>query len=67
MDPNILGTMLGMLVIVRRQNMAKSFKEKCKQWLKRYDAWCQELGLTPSQRRSCVPYRAEDKKDHQSH
>lgn len=47
--------------------MAKGFKEKCKQWLKRYDAWCQELGLTPSQRRSCVPYRSEDKKDHQSH
>ncbi|WP_206355575.1 DUF5363 family protein [Vibrio maerlii] len=32
-------------------------------WLKRviarYDAWCEELGLTPDKKRSCVPYKAE--------
>ncbi|WP_217543237.1 hypothetical protein [Vibrio metschnikovii] len=33
------------------------------QWLKQalahYDAWCQQMGLTPEQKRSCVAYRAE--------
>ncbi len=33
------------------------------QWLKqtlaRYDAWCQQMGLTPEQKRSCVAYRAD--------
>ncbi|MFM2590813.1 DUF5363 family protein [Vibrio sp. TBV020] len=32
-------------------------------WFKRalakYDAWCQSMGLTPENKRSCVPYRAE--------
>ncbi len=32
-------------------------------WLKRviarYDAWCEELGLTPDKKRSCVPYKSE--------
>jgi hypothetical protein len=30
-----------------------------KHWLKKYDKWCEELGLTPSQKRSCVAYREE--------
>ncbi|NAW70518.1 hypothetical protein CAG54_09415 [Vibrio sp. V27_P1S3P104] len=25
----------------------------------RYDAWCKQWGLTPEQKRSCVPYRQE--------
>lgn len=28
-------------------------------WLARYDAWCQEWGLTPENRRCCVPVRRE--------
>ncbi|MEZ8823585.1 DUF5363 family protein [Vibrio sp. 10N.261.55.A7] len=32
-------------------------------WLKsllnRYDAWCQSMGLTPENKRSCVPYKQE--------
>ncbi|EDP58663.1 hypothetical protein AND4_14531 [Vibrio sp. AND4] len=28
-----------------------------KQELKRYDNWCQKMGLTPEQKRSCVPYK----------
>ncbi|ANS86295.1 hypothetical protein VSVS12_02539 [Vibrio scophthalmi] len=28
-------------------------------WLKKYDQWCQSMGLTPEQKRSCVAYRAE--------
>ncbi|WP_158675997.1 DUF5363 family protein [Vibrio aquaticus] len=32
-------------------------------WLKRllakYDAWCLSLGLTPENKRSCVPYRTD--------
>ncbi|MDF2154451.1 DUF5363 family protein [Vibrio sp. CAU 1672] len=30
-----------------------------KKGIKRYDDWCKELGLTPGQKRSCVPYREE--------
>jgi hypothetical protein len=26
-------------------------------WLARYDAWCQEWGLTPENRRCCAPIR----------
>lgn len=29
-------------------------------WLARYDAWCQEWGLTPENRRCCVPVRREE-------
>ena len=28
-----------------------------KKGLKRYDDWCKEMGLTPDQKRSCVPYK----------
>ncbi|WP_295900573.1 DUF5363 family protein [uncultured Vibrio sp.] len=32
-------------------------------WLKsiltRYDAWCQSMGLTPENKRSCVPYKKD--------
>ncbi|EOX3451480.1 DUF5363 family protein [Vibrio cholerae] len=28
-----------------------------KGWIAKYDAWCKSLGLTPEQKRSCVPYR----------
>ncbi|WP_261834203.1 hypothetical protein [Vibrio ishigakensis] len=32
-------------------------------WLRnlinRYDAWCASMGLTPEQKRSCVPYRRD--------
>lgn len=30
-----------------------------KKWLKRYDEWCESMGLTPENKRSCVPYRAD--------
>ncbi|CAM2900665.1 DUF5363 family protein [Vibrio mytili] len=30
-----------------------------KRGLKRYDDWCKEMGLTPDQKRSCVPYRKD--------
>lgn len=30
-----------------------------KRWLARYDAWCVSMGLTPENKRSCVPYRSE--------
>lgn len=32
-----------------------------KTWLARYDAWCLAMGLTPENKRSCVPYRSEEK------
>ncbi|WP_299694958.1 DUF5363 family protein [uncultured Vibrio sp.] len=25
-----------------------------KVWIKKYDKWCEELGLTPENKRSCV-------------
>ena len=28
-------------------------------WLARYDGWCEEWGLTPENRRCCVPVRRE--------
>lgn len=34
-----------------------------KRWIRRYDQWCRELGLTAEQRRSCVPYRKEPESD----
>ncbi len=30
-----------------------------KRGIKRYDDWCKEMGITPDQKRSCVPYRKE--------
>ncbi|CAE6915373.1 DUF5363 family protein [Vibrio sp. B1FLJ16] len=30
-----------------------------KKGIKRYDDWCKEMGLTPDQKRSCVPYRKD--------
>lgn len=30
-----------------------------KRWIARYDAWCQRMGLTPENKRSCVPYRKD--------
>ncbi|BCN24945.1 MULTISPECIES: DUF5363 family protein [Vibrio] len=30
-----------------------------KKGLKRYDDWCKEMGLTPDQKRSCVPYKKD--------
>lgn len=32
---------------------------KLKHWLARYDAWCEELGLTPEHKRSCCAYRPD--------
>lgn len=32
----------------------------------RYDAWCKQLGLTPEQKRSCVPYRQDPTHDDDS-
>ena len=29
-------------------------------WLARYDGWCQEWGLTPENRRCCMPVRYDD-------
>lgn len=29
-------------------------------WLARYDAWCQEWGLVPENRRCCVPIRRDE-------
>lgn len=28
--------------------------------VKKYDEWCKSMGLTPEQKRSCVPIRKED-------
>ena len=29
-------------------------------WLARYDAWCEEWGLTQENRRCCMPVRYDD-------
>ncbi|GAL19689.1 DUF5363 family protein [Vibrio maritimus] len=34
-----------------------------KKWLKKYDEWCASLGLTPENKRSCVPYKKEPNRD----
>ncbi|MEZ9057732.1 hypothetical protein [Vibrio pelagius] len=34
-----------------------------KRWIKRYDKWCKELGLTPENKRSCTPYRSDPQPD----
>ncbi len=36
-----------------------------KTWIRKYDAWCLSLGLTPEQKRSCVPYRKDNQDDDQ--
>ncbi len=30
-----------------------------KRAIRRYDNWCKEMGLTPEQKRGCVPYRQD--------
>ncbi|WP_159738079.1 DUF5363 family protein [Vibrio atypicus] len=30
-----------------------------KKALSKYDAWCKSMGLTPENKRSCVPYRSD--------
>ncbi|MCG9558717.1 MULTISPECIES: DUF5363 family protein [Vibrio] len=35
-----------------------------KAWVKKYDKWCEELGLTPENKRSCVAYRREPQGQH---
>ncbi|MEZ6931517.1 hypothetical protein [Aeromonas sp. S16(2024)] len=32
-------------------------------WLARYDAWCQEWGLVPENRRCCAPVRHDEDED----
>ncbi len=39
---------------------------KLKYWLARYDAWCEELGLTPEHKRSCCAYRSESRPQQKS-
>ncbi|MEF1289336.1 DUF5363 family protein [Vibrio sp. M260118] len=34
-----------------------------KKWIAKYDAWCKSMGLTPENKRSCVPYRSEPSSD----
>ncbi len=31
-----------------------------KLWINKYDDWCNSLGLTPENKRSCVPYKKEE-------
>lgn len=37
-----------------------------KRWIAKYDAWCRSMGLTPDQKRSCVPYRKDPSHDAES-
>ncbi|WP_435247678.1 hypothetical protein ACMAZD_14015 [Vibrio sp. nBUS_14] len=30
-----------------------------KAWIHKYDKWCEDLGLTPENKRSCVAYRRD--------
>lgn len=32
---------------------------KLKLWIARYDAWCEEMGLTPKHKRSCCVYKQD--------
>ncbi|MFA0440466.1 DUF5363 family protein [Vibrio sp. 10N.286.49.B1] len=32
-------------------------------WLKKYDNWCHSMGLTPENKRSCVPYKKDPVND----
>ncbi|MEZ8101340.1 MULTISPECIES: DUF5363 family protein [Vibrio] len=38
-----------------------------KLWLAKYDAWCHSMGLTPENKRSCVPYRSDPTSPPNSH
>ncbi|WP_446751390.1 hypothetical protein [Vibrio sp. S11_S32] len=40
-------------------NALGRWKQQCKTYLARYDAWCEELGLTPEHKRSCCAYKAD--------
>jgi hypothetical protein len=33
--------------------------QNMKRIIEKYDAWCESLGLTPEQKRSCVPYKKD--------
>ncbi|MGB1974054.1 MAG: DUF5363 family protein [Vibrio toranzoniae] len=35
-----------------------------KVWIKKYDKWCEELGLTSENKRSCVAYRRDPQGQH---
>nr|WP_328706049.1 DUF5363 family protein [Aeromonas enteropelogenes] len=37
-----------------------SMKGVLLRWLARYDAWCEEWGLTPQNRRCCTPVRYDE-------
>lgn len=43
--------------------MWNRFKQWIARGIARYDAWCQSLGLTPENKRSCVPYRRDPASD----
>ncbi len=32
-------------------------------WVAKYDAWCASMGLTPENKRSCVPIKKEPERD----
>ncbi|MDN3662553.1 DUF5363 domain-containing protein [Vibrio astriarenae] len=34
-----------------------------KKWLGKYDRWCASMGLTPENKRSCVPHRKDPAHD----
>ncbi|WP_017023839.1 hypothetical protein [Vibrio rumoiensis] len=36
---------------------------KIKRWIARYDAWCEELGLTSEYKRSCCVYKVDPAHD----
>ncbi|WP_375751157.1 DUF5363 family protein [Vibrio sp. HN007] len=40
--------------------------EKLKSAVKKYDKWCEEMGLTKEQGRCCVPIRKEDYSEQQN-
>lgn len=40
-----------------------SIKGVLQRWLARYDAWCEEWGLTPQNRRCCTPVRYDEEKE----
>ncbi|MGC9402833.1 hypothetical protein [Vibrio genomosp. F10] len=35
-------------------------------WLNKYDAWCVSMGLTPENKRSCVPYKKDPSTENES-
>ncbi|WP_162889477.1 hypothetical protein [Vibrio ezurae] len=34
-------------------------KKRLLKLIEKYDAWCESLGLTPENKRSCTPYRRD--------